>query len=135
LTHYLNKHLQQKKKKMINENLKELSIDELRAKAGCRAIVLPKDTKLAVYMGRLMEQKTAGGIILSEKNIHEESYKKTRGLVIDIAHASKEDEEKCNVKKGDIVCFRPFEGIHKPGVDETYGFRLLSAHEIHSIEI
>tara|TARA_R110000737_G_scaffold351714_1_gene394776 strand:- start:1344 stop:1706 length:363 start_codon:yes stop_codon:yes gene_type:complete len=120
---------------MINENFKDLNIDDLRKKAGCRAIVLPKETKLAVYMGRLMEQKTAGGIILSEKNIHEESYKKTRGLVIDIAHASKEDESNCNVKQGDIVCFRPFEGIHKPGADDTYGFRLLASHEIHSIEI
>ena len=119
---------------MTKENLRELSIDDLRAKAGVRAVVLPKETKLAVYMGRLMEQRTAGGIILTEKNIHEESYKKTRGLVIDIAHASKEDEENCNVSKGDIVCFRPFEGIHKPGIDETYGFRLLAAHEIHSIE-
>ena len=120
---------------MIDENLKAIPIKDLREKAGCRAIVLPKETKLVVYMGRLMEQKTAGGIILSEKNIHEESYKKTRGLVIDIAHSSKEYEENCNVSQGDIVCFRPFEGIHKSGKDDTYGFRLLASHEIHSIEI
>jgi len=121
---------------MNREDFTNCDVDQLRKLAGCRAIVLPEKTKLAVYMGRLKEQKTTGGIILSEKNIHEESYKKTRGLVIDIAHASNEDEANCNVKKGDIVCFRPFEGIHKPGNnDETYGFRLLSSHEIHSIEI
>ena len=120
---------------MYKEEFKDLDIELLKVKAGCRAIVLPKDTKLVVYMCRLMEERTKGGIIISEKNVHEESYKKTRGLVIDIAHASKEDEENCNVKIGDVVCFRPFEGIHKVGDDETYGFRLLSAHEIHSIEI
>tara|TARA_R110000851_G_scaffold187426_1_gene337291 strand:+ start:98 stop:466 length:369 start_codon:yes stop_codon:yes gene_type:complete len=120
---------------MINENFENCDIDDLREKAGCRAIVLPKKTKLAVYMGRLKEQKTAGGIILSEKNVHEESYKKTRGVVIDIAHASEEDSKNCNVELGDVVCFRPYEGIHKPGnIDDSYGFRLLSAHEIHSIE-
>ena len=120
---------------MINENFKDLDIEDLKKKAGCRAVTLPKDTKLVVYMCRLLEQKTSGGIILTEKNVHEESYKKTRGLVIDIAHASQEDKENCNVKLGDVVCFRPFEGIHKVGEDHTYGFRLLASHEIHSIEI
>lgn len=120
---------------MTKENFKDLDIDFLRQKAGCQAITLPKDTKLVVFVCRLGDQKTTGGIILSSKAINEDSYKKTRGLVLDIAHASKEDEEKCNVKLGDVVCFRPFEGIHKVGEDETYGFRLLAAHEIHSIEI
>jgi len=119
----------------IKEDFKDLDIDDLRQKAGCRAIFLPKDTKLVVYMCRLLEQRTSGGIIISEKNVHDESYKKTRGLVINIVHASKEDEEKCTVHEGDVVCFRPFEGIHKVGEDDSYGFRLLAAHEIHSIEI
>jgi len=119
---------------MSKENFEEFDINSLREKAGCRAVTLPKDTKLVVYMCRLLEQKTAGGIILTEQNVHEESYKRTRGLVIDIAHASKEDEEQCSIKIGDIACFRPFEGIHKVGADDTYGFRLLASHEIHSIE-
>lgn len=120
---------------MIEENFKNLDIADLQKKAGCRAVTLPKDVKLVVYMGRLLEQRTPGGIILTEKNIHEESYKKTRGLVINIAYASKEDEAKCNIKLGDVVCFRPFEGIHKVGDDPSYGFRLLASHEIHSMEI
>lgn len=119
----------------IKEDFKDLDIDFLNQKAGCEPVILPKETKLIVYMCRLLEQRTPAGLIISAKNVHEESYKKTRGLVIKIVHASKEDEDKCTVQKGTVVCFRPFEGIHKIGEDDSYGFRLLAAHEIHSIEI
>lgn len=119
---------------MTKENLKDLDIEFLKQKTKCRAVVLPEKTKLVVYVCRLLEERTAGGIIIAKDSVITDSYKKTRGLVLDIAHASKEDEENCNVKEGDVVCFRPFEGIVKVGEDETYSFRLLSAHEIHSIE-
>lgn len=117
---------------MINPEFENQDIELLKQKAGCRPAVIPKDSKLIVYICRLMEQKTAGGIILTDKNVHDESYKKTKGLVIDIQHLTKDDT--CNIAVGDIVCFRPYEGIHKVGEgDETYGFRLLSGYEIHSV--
>ncbi len=117
---------------MINPEFDNQDIESLRSKAGCKPALLHKDSKLIVYICRLMEQRTAGGIILTSKNVHEESYKKTKGLVLDIMHPT--ENEKSNIQIGDVVCFRPFEGIHKVGEgDETYGFRLLSGYEIHSV--
>lgn len=137
MTIYFNKLLEQK---MINiydlgsENFEGLDIEDLRQKAKCLPLIVHKDTKLVVYVGRLMELKTPGGIILTDANIHDISHKKTRGLVMDVAYPSKEEEEKSNLSVGNVVCFRPFEGIHKPGRDKTYGFRLLTGYEIQSIE-
>ena len=70
----------------------------MKNNSGVKPVVFPKDSRFQIHIGTLQESKTAGGIILTEKNVHEECYKKTQGVVVDMAHASEEDAKKCGVK-------------------------------------
>lgn len=101
--------------------------------SGCKLVIAPKDSKYKVYICELGKEKTDGGIILPSKLVEEEPYKKTTGILVEKLFASKEDEEKCSLKLGDVLCFRPYSGIHKDGIDNC-AYRLLEAHEIHSVE-
>lgn len=100
---------------------------------GFKPVIFPKDSKLVCYVCEMGEQKTTGGIILTSKNVEEEAYKYTTGILVDVVHANKEDKKKFSAKIGDALHFRPYSGIHKLGEDND-AYRLLEGWEIHSIK-
>lgn len=106
----------------------------IKDNSGCKLVIAPKESKFKAFICELGEQKTKGGIWLPQKSAEEEPYKRTTGTLVEMAHATEEDAKKCNLKLGDVLCFRPYSGIHKHGKDDC-AYRLLEGYEIHSVEI
>lgn len=107
--------------------------NQIKNGCGCKPIILPKNSKLLVYICKLGEQITDGGIIKLDTITENEAYKEPKGILVEAVHSTEEDAQKFNINIGDVVHFRPYAGIHKVGKDDN-AYRILEGWEIHSIE-
>jgi chaperonin GroES len=90
---------------------------------------------------RKVEEKTKGGILLSESAIEKEQFNKTVGVIIDIGESAFEEWD-VKPEIGDIVAFARYGGIPYAPIDKEYlageegaEFRLVADKEILTIQV
>ena len=104
----------------------------MKNNSGFLPVILPEKSKFLVYIGLLGEQKTKGGIIISDRDVEDDAYASTSGSVVEvIMETTMNNHHKLDLKLGDTITFKPYAGIHIVG-DDGHAYRLLDGREIHA---